>query len=205
MAQNEKTAVFGGTFNPVHNGHIKLLKNFSEAVDFDRILIVPSGIPPHKEAHGLISGEKRAQMCRLAFEEFENAEVCECEIRRGGVSYTYETLKYLKKKYPESTLYFLMGTDMLMSFKKWYRYKDIAENAVLLCGRRDGETSEAELVSFAENEIGLSSDNFIVSKAEPFEISSSRIREMISRSEDISAYVPKKVAEFIDKEGLYEE
>lgn len=203
MQKNKKIAVFGGTFNPVHNGHINLLQDFSKEINFDKILILPSCIPPHKSAPELVSGEKRAEMLKIAFSDFPKAEICDYEIKRGGVNYTSDTLGYLKSVYPTATLYFIMGTDMLFSFNTWHEPKKILENAVLLCGSREDKTAH-KLRNFALGELGLKEENFIVSEARAFEVSSSEIREKVKLGEDISALVPNGVAEYIKQEGLYE-
>ena len=92
-----KIGLFGGTFNPVHSGHVNLVKNFKEKLNLDKVLVIPTATPPHKEAKELASSEDRIEMCKLAFGDL--AEVSDVEIRRGGKSYTVETLEELKKIY----------------------------------------------------------------------------------------------------------
>lgn len=198
--KKEKILVFGGTFNPPHLGHANLLEAFRREMSFDRILILPAAYPPHKEESEHISGEIRAKMCALAFDD---CEICEYEINRGGRNYTADTLEHLKSVYPNSTLYFLMGTDMFLSFNTWRDPERIVKNAVLLCACRDGETKAAQLREFAVNTLKLTGEQFIVSNKEPFEVSSTDIRQAVKNKEDISGYVCPEVAEFIKTEGLY--
>ena len=198
--KEQSILVFGGTFNPPHLGHANLLEAFRREMNFDKVLILPSAFPPHKEESEHISGEIRAKMCALAFPD---CEICDYEIKRGGKNYTADTLEYLKSIYPESKLYFLMGTDMLLSFNQWRDPERIVKNAVLLCACRDGKTKAKELENFALNELGLTKEQFIISEKEPFEMSSSKIRQAVKNKEDISGYVCPEVAEFIRTEGLY--
>ena len=198
--KKQSILVFGGTFNPPHLGHLNLLEAFRQEMSFDKILILPSAYPPHKQEDEHISGEIRAKMCALAF---EGCEICDYEIKRGGKNYTADTLEYLKSVYPDSTLYFLMGTDMFLSFNEWRDPERILKNAVLLCACRDGATKAKELENFALNELGLTEEQFIVSEKAPFEMSSTAIRQAVKNKEDISAFVPEKVARFIEREGIY--
>ena len=168
MAKKDKIAILGGTFNPPHNGHIHLLKAFSEEFDFDKILIIPTAVPPHKEVKELASGEQRLKMCELAF---EGCEICDYEIKRGGKNYTADTLEYLKSVYPESRFYFIMGTDMLLSFASWRDPERIIKNAVLLCDSRESRVSADELRRFAKEKLGLDETRCIISDVKPLEIS----------------------------------
>ena len=191
----------GGTFNPPHNGHVHLLEAFQNAMDFDKILIVPVAIPPHKEAHDLAAPEHRLKMCELAFPA---AEVCDIEMRNGGKNYTADTLEQLKQVYPDSQFYFIMGTDMLLSFNRWRDPQRILKNAILLCDARDDTTSVRELRNFAKLVLGLREEQFIISEAAPLPLSSTEVRRKCHRGESIADLVPPAVAAYIRKEGLYE-
>ena len=200
MVKKDKIAIFGGTFNPPHNGHVHLLKAFCDEIDFDKILIVPAAVLPHKNAPDLAAGEQRLQMCRLAFPA---AEVCDIEVKNGGKNYTADTLEALKRVYPDSQFYFIMGTDMLLSFNSWRDPERILKNADLLCDARDETTSVRELRTFAKLMLGLREDQFIISDALPLPLSSTEVREKCRRGESIADLVPPAVAAYIEKEGLY--
>ena len=199
--KKDKIAILGGTFNPPHNGHVHLLEAFQNAMDFDKILIVPVAIPPHKEAHDLAAPEHRLKMCELAFPA---AEVCDIEMRNGGKNYTADTLEQLKQVYPDSQFYFIMGTDMLLSFNRWRDPQRILKNAILLCDARDDTTSVRELRNFAKLVLGLREEQFIISEAAPLPLSSTEVRRKCHRGESIADLVPPAVAAYIRKEGLYE-
>ncbi|MBR2589551.1 MAG: nicotinate (nicotinamide) nucleotide adenylyltransferase [Clostridia bacterium] len=200
MPKKDKIAVFGGTFNPPHCGHVHLLHAFSEQMHFDKILIIPTALPPHKQAKELAAPAHRLAMCRLAFED---AEICDIEIKNGGRNYTADTLEAVKKMYPQSELYFIMGTDMLLSFGSWYEPERILQNAILLCDARDAKTDAAALRRFAHEQLHLTDAQCIISDVLPLEISSSEVRARIKARESISGLVPPAVEQYILKEGLY--
>ena len=200
MEPKSKIAILGGSFNPPHNGHVHLLNAFRENMHFDKVLILPAGIPPHKQAAELAAGEHRLAMCRLAFPD---AEVSDIEVKTGGKNYTADTLEIFKRQYPQAQLYFIMGTDMLLSFASWRDPERIVRNAVLLCDCRDEKTSAAQLREFAKTKLHLSSEQCIISDVVPLPLSSTQVRDACRRGESITALVPPAVAEYIKKEGLY--
>lgn len=112
---NQRIAMFGGTFNPIHNGHLHLAQQFQQHLQFDRILLMPVSLPPHKSEEGLIATKHRLEMCRLATEPFSYLQVSDLEIKRGGSSYTWQTLEELGRMYPGAQLHLLLGSDMYLS------------------------------------------------------------------------------------------
>lgn len=198
----KKIALFGGTFNPIHNGHIRLLKTADESMSFDELIIMPSKIPPHKKAQGLVSGEHRMNMLKLAFEDFKNLSVSDYELKRRGKSYSVFTLRYLKKLYPNDKLYFIMGSDMLLCFDKWYRYEEILTMTSLVCLSRDDEDTAKKLEECA-GKLREQGAEVILLDAEPYELSSSEIRQKLKECEDCSCYLPKKIVQYISENKLY--
>ncbi len=189
-----KIGIFGGTFNPVHNGHVLLAENFRKELKLDKILVIPTAVPPHKEADNIASGEDRIEMCRRAFGD--GAEISDVEISRGGRSYTVETLEILKDIYKDSELYLLVGSDMLLSFTRWYRWEDILSMCTLCATDRDNEkTCRDADKDFFERVIFCDFPKFVVS--------SSLIREKLLKNEDVSSLIPEKVEEYIKEKGLY--
>lgn len=189
-----KIGLFGGTFNPVHNGHINLVKNFKDKLSLDKVLVIPTAVPPHKQAESLVSSEDRLNMCRLAFGSL--AEVSDVEIERGGRSYTVETLEELKKIYKDDDLYFLVGSDMLLSFKRWYRWEDILTMCTLCATDRDNEETcrDADEDFFSK---------IIFCDFPKTVVSSSEVREKLSEDKDVSDLVPEEVVKYIREKGLY--
>lgn len=189
-----KIGLFGGTFNPVHKGHVNLVKNFKEKLCLDKVLVIPTAVPPHKQAESLVSSEDRLCMCRLAFEGL--AEVSDVEIARGGKSYTVETLEELKKIYKDDDFYFLVGSDMLLSFKRWYRWEDILSMCTLCATDRDNEKTclDADKEFFSK---------IIFCDFPKTVVSSSEVREKLFSQKDVSDLVPEEVEKYIREKGLY--
>ena len=127
-----KIAIFGGTFNPVHNEHVELVKAAIKELSLDKLFIVPTFAPPHKNVVPA-PAEDRLNMLKLAFSGVDKAEISDFELKNGGKSYSYVTAEHFSGLYPEAKLYFLVGDDMLTDFKTWRfpeRILDVAELAV---------------------------------------------------------------------------
>ena len=121
----KKIGIFGGTFNPVHKGHELTAVNFLDKFKLDKLLIMPSNIPPHKQVDANITAVQRFEMCRICFDKYDNIYVSDFEIKKDGLSYTFDTVTELKKNYMNDKLYFLVGSDMLLSLETWYKYQDL--------------------------------------------------------------------------------
>ena len=116
----ERIGIYGGTFNPPHLGHIGAARCAAAALGLDRLLVIPDRIAPHKQLPvDSPTPEQRLEMVRLSFGGEPNVEVSDLELKREGVSYTYQTVEQLKEMYPEAKLYLMMGTDMFTSFHQW--------------------------------------------------------------------------------------
>lgn len=142
-----KIAVYGGTFNPPHAGHMQAVRSVSDCLRPDKILVIPTNLAPHKQmSPDTPTPEERLELCRLAFRDIPGAEVSDLEIRRTGKSYTSDTILELRKQYPEDELVFVMGTDMILSLETWHEPETIMKHAalaVLLRGEaEDGQVAE---------------------------------------------------------------
>lgn len=139
-----RIAIFGGSFNPPHNGHVEAAKTAARELHAEKLIIVPAARPPHKEQEaGSPSAEERFSLSLLAFATLPNTEVSDIEMSREGVGYTVDTLLEIKKLYPDDELFLLMGTDMLTSFETWKDYKRILEFSTLAAfSRKLDETAE---------------------------------------------------------------
>lgn len=197
----KKTVVFGGTFNPFHLGHLKLMKEVIFAVRPDRFILVPTHIPPHKAAVELVNDADRLEMCKIVAKEFSGVEVSDFEIVSGGKSYTVNTLEHFHALYPEEQLYFAMGSDMLISFLSWYRPDRILELATLVCNCRD--EADRSAVRRAKSEIEAHGGRCILTECEPLVCSSTQIRQRIENGERIDDLVPAGIAEYVEKRRLY--
>ena len=126
-----RMALFGGTFDPIHNGHVQMALEFARRLQLDRVLLMPTFVPPHKMKQQMASVEDRLAMCRLVAQEHPVLEVSDLEARRGGASFTADTLEALHTQYPEAEWYLITGADMFCTLSTWWRFGTIAECAVL--------------------------------------------------------------------------
>lgn len=202
-----KIGIFGGTFNPPHKGHAQLVKDFANRLSLDKVLIIPDKRPVHKTWEDLIPDEKRFEMCQLAFTQ-ANFEVSRMEIDRESDSYTVLTIRELKEKYPDDELYLIIGSDMFLMFHKWYKHKEIMENCTICVASRKDEESIYQLRSYAFSQFKiyikeLEGEGIIISPAQPFEISSTELRQMLKDKKDVTKYLDENVIEYIKDRGLY--
>lgn len=193
-----KTGIFGGAFNPVHNGHVRLAEEAAEQLKLTKLLIIPTFVSPHKETT-LAPFEDRMEMCRRAFCHIKGAEVSDIEKRLGGTSYTINTVRALKSERPDEQLFLLIGGDMLFSFGEWYKYESLLKETKVCAVARDND-SLVDMMEFA-NEMG----RVKVLPTKAVEVSSTEIREKLAQGGDISALVPQAVEEYISQEQLYTE
>lgn len=197
-------AIFGGAFNPVHNGHLHLAKEILRVVGvvekFDKLLIIPTANPPHKTSEGLISGEHRINMLKLAFADFKNVEISTIEFDSNEKSYTYNTLKKLKKIYPNDDFTLLIGSDQLFYFKKWYKYDKILKLADVVAITREECERQAVRDFLLDDELKGHVHALV---AKPVVVSSTEIREKVKAGQDISSLVPPSVESYIKENKLY--
>lgn len=194
-----KIGIYGGAFNPIHKGHIKLAEEVKAKADLDKIIIMPSGVSPHKSSNSLIDSSHRLEMCSLAFEG-EDYIISDLEIRREGKSYTVDTVTQLKGIYPDDELYLIMGSDMLLSFHRWYRYEDILSSVTIVATTRQGDISLRELKKYSREVLGKET---LIIDFEPFECSSTKVRDTLLSGGDASDMLPEKVLSYITEKGLY--
>ena len=133
-----RIAVFGGSFDPVHTEHIKLVEFALAELNLDKLFVMPASAPPHKKGKALSSDEARLEMCRRAFAHLDKVVVSDYEIAKGGVSYTYLTCQHFKAQYKDAEIFWLVGTDMLRNFPTWKNPKEILSCVTLaVCGRNE--------------------------------------------------------------------
>lgn len=197
----KKIAIFGGTFNPIHLGHVRLVTAFQERFQFDQILLIPTKIPPHKQAPDLAPDKHRYHMCQLAVESYPYIEVSDIELKRKKKSYTYDTLSALKSKYPDVELFLIMGSDMFLTFLQWYRAKEMLSMATLLTAAR--ESGEMKSLMQYQKELEQQGGKAFVLDAEPMVISSTEVRERIKSGQSLTGYLEESVIRYIGEHGLY--
>ena len=197
-----RVGIFGGTFAPVHNGHVIAAKAFMEQMKLDYLYIIPACLPPHKQISPSDDPKHRLRMCELAFADVDGVVVSDLEIARGGKSYTYDTLKELSR--PDTRLFFMCGTDMVLSFDTWYRFEDIFKLCYPVYVRRENDPIITNrIVSKITEYYQKYGVMFRKILTEPIEISSTAVRKAVFEGKDISLFVPPLVESYIKTHGLY--
>lgn len=195
-----KVGLFGGSFNPIHKGHMALADNFVRELRLDKLILMPANIPPHKAADNLISGKDRLNMCKIAAEKIENTVASDFELNRNNVSYTVDTLEELYKKY--GVIYLIMGTDMFLSLQNWHKATRIFQLSVpCVSSRNENEYDELKRHSeYLKNTYGAES----VVKAFPvIKLSSTEIRKRLAENEACSDLVDGDVLKYIKENMLF--
>lgn len=194
-----RTGLFGGTFSPPHKGHRRAAELFIKRAALDRLIVMPDGVPPHKEADSGATATDRYEMSRIAFGDI--AEISDYEITKEGKSFTVDTLRWLNAKYPDDEIFMLIGEDMFLSLDTWRAPEEICSLATVVYMRRHGENAEA-LEKSAEKYKKQWGASLMYMCDEPREISSTEIREKLAsgRAEDL---ISDDVYAYIKKHGLY--
>lgn len=191
-----RIAVYGGSFNPMHIGHEKIVDYVLNNLNMDKIIIIPVGIPSHRE-NNLEQSDTRLKICKEIFKGNKKIEVSDIEIKSEGKSYTYDTLLKLMDLYGENNEFFeIIGEDSLKSLKTWKNYEELLKICKFIVFRRKDDKN------IQIDEEFLNNKNIIILENEYYDISSTEIRNMLKNNEDISAFVNKKVKKLIEKEYL---
>lgn len=192
----KKIGILGGTFNPIHNGHLMLAKEAYEQHNLDKVWIMVSPNPPHKAGTTIVDVTHRNNMVKVAIEPYGFMELSDYEQRREGYIYTAETLTLLKKDYPENEYYFIIGGDSLENIEKWYHPEIVLANCILLAAGRDDLFNEALISRINELNEKYNADIRMV-KMQPMDVSSTEIRA--GDFDDI----PDSVRKYIKENQLY--
>ena len=196
-----RTGIYGGTFNPVHLGHVKMLNDVIKGAGLDKTIVLPDRIPPHKLADLLVSGEDRLNMCRIAFKSCPNTKVSSWELRQEGKSYSVYTLRHFHALYPHDELWFIMGSDMLLSFTQWYNYEEILTLAGLVCTSRCEE--DTPLLEGCADKLRALGGKVNIITAPPLEVSSSQVRERLMSGQGCEGLMDSGVLKYIKEHSLY--
>ena len=197
-----RIGIYGGTFSPPHNGHLQAARAFMEQMWLDFLYVIPTALPPHKEMEMPVSAEHRLEMCRRAFAGIEGVYVSDLEIRRGGRSYTVDTLRELSGE--DRRLFLLCGTDMMLTLDQWRSPDEIFRLSYPVYIRRDNDRSlDGEIV----RKIALYHEKYgkVVRKivTEPIELSSHDVRAALAAGNEIGDMVPPAVEKYIADNHLY--
>ncbi|MGM9683276.1 MAG: nicotinate (nicotinamide) nucleotide adenylyltransferase [Eubacteriales bacterium] len=200
--QTRRVGVYGGTFAPIHIGHVQAAKAFMEQMKLDYLFIVPAFIPPHKQIDASDDPVHRFRMCELAFEGVDGVIISDIEIKRGGRSYTYDTLRELQS--PDTRLFLLCGTDMVLTFDTWYRAEDIFHMCYPTYVRRERDPIlDGRIIAKIGEYYKKYGVMFRKIAVDPIELSSTEIREAVKGKKDISGMVTPAVENYIKEHRLY--
>ncbi|MBI5573156.1 MAG: nicotinate (nicotinamide) nucleotide adenylyltransferase [Elusimicrobia bacterium] len=184
-----KIGIFGGSFDPVHNGHIEIAKKALRQLKLDFLYFVPAFLPPHK-TRKLTNAVYRKRMLQLAIKNFSKFKISDFEIKRKKKTYTYLTLKYFHKEYPSAELFFIVGSDSAADLKNWKNVKEIMRLSKIVFAERMGYKAKIK-------------KDFIKLEGIIADISSTDIREKIKKYFFIKGLVPSAIEMYIKKNGLY--
>ncbi len=185
-----RIGILGGTFNPVHRGHIRLAGVGLKKLNLNKIFFIPANIAPLKSRRGLISGKDRLKMLKLAIKENKKFKISSFELKKSGISYSIDTLRYFKKKFPKDKIFFITGSDSSGQLDKWKDLGQIKRLSTFVVAKRPGFNLKKEPgIRFME--------------MKPVDISSSMIRARLRKGKEVGHLLDKKVLSYIEKKGLY--
>lgn len=187
--RSQRVGILGGTFNPPHIGHLILAQEILDKFNLDKIFFIPTNIPPHKNT-ALIDARHRLIMTEMSVQENKKFSCLDLEIKRGGISYTIDTIRELKRKFPKNDFYLIIGSDLAKDFHTWKSYREIAGLTRIVVGKRD---------KFPIRKRG----GFFLVDILQVEVSSSLIREFIKKNFSIKYLVHPDVEKYIKKHKLY--
>ncbi len=194
--------ILGGTFNPIHNGHIQLAKYCQSSLDLDKIIFIPTYTPPHKSSADLADCEHRLNMCKIAVQNYDCFEVSDIEIKRKGKSYTYQTLTSLKEIYPNNKLYLIMGADMFLTLSEWKNPNIILSESVITAIPRS-DSDKNDLYDYYDKVLKPMKAEVKILENPVIQVSSTFIRDNIDNYSLIQNLIDRNVYEYIVKNKIY--
>ncbi len=184
-----KIGILGGAFNPPHAGHLIIAQDILDVLKLDKVFFIPTNTSPHKKNNG-VDGQTRLEMVKLVILGNKAFEAIDLEIERGGTSFTIDTVRELKKRYPEDEFYLIIGSDLANEFSSWKDYKDIEKEVKVVVANRKEYPLDKR-------------GSYLVVDIRQIELSSSQIRELVKNKSSIKGLVKEEVAEYIQEHNLY--
>lgn len=210
MHIKEKIGILGGTFDPIHNGHLMIAREAMKEYDLSKVILIPTGKSYMKT--GVTDSYFRYEMVKLAIESEPCFEISDIEIQREGNTYTCDTIAYFRKRNPGAKLYFIIGTDSLFSMEKWRNIEYVFENCNILCATRNGEYADENVEKAEETKASLLKEQFNANisfiHCTTLDISSTEIRKYRKKHSDCvpdCLEIPTNVADYIYRHDLYDE
>ncbi len=205
MAENkpERIGVFGGSFDPVHMGHLTIAQDAVEQLELERLIFMPAAIPPHKQGHTLAEGRHRFEMLQLATEGNLSFEVSDMELQRGGVSYTFDTMRQIQFEHPGAELFFIVGLDSLTILHSWKNVEQLLEICTVVPFARGGEDPAKIAEQIQLSNVWKERLLECLIRIHEVEISASEIRMRLAEGLSIRYLVPPEVEMYIAEHHLY--
>ncbi len=200
----KKIGILGGTFNPVHMGHLFMAEYARETVGLDMVFFIPTGMSYMKNTKEILSKDFRREMLELSIQDNDYFVFSDIELNREGNTYTYETLALLQEKYPQAQFYFLTGADCLFSIERWYQPQKIFDNCILVAANRNHVDKTSMELKKAELEEKFNA-RIILIDFPSMDISSTQIRKNLKEEKSIRYMVPDAVFQYIHNNQLYKE
>lgn len=197
-----KKGIFGGTFDPIHNGHLNIAYETLYDLNLDKLYFIPTGNPPHKSLNNITSAYLRYELVKMAIRDEEAFEVCDYEINKKKKSYTYETVKYFKEKENSTEWYFITGADCLFDLDKWKNTEEIFKNCNLVVFPRRGY-NEKDIIKQKKYIEKKYNTKIKILKAPLLEISSTELRKRLKDNKRVDYLMPKGVYNTIKALNLY--
>lgn len=197
-----RIGIMGGTFDPIHNGHLMLAEEAYRQFDLEQIWFMPSANPPHKKESIVAKAEYRKAMVKLAIEKYSFMKYDNTEFERDGYIYSVDTMQILKQKYIENDYYFIIGADSLFSIKSWHKPDKLFKQVHMLVAQRNDKNNADILTQIDELKETYNADISLL-VIPPINISSTQIRESVASDLDISNYVTRDVEEYISLHNIY--
>lgn len=196
--------LFGGTFDPVHNGHLHIARSFADETGLDTVVFLPAGDPYHKPQTTQTSAAHRLAMTELAAVEDVRFAVSDCDIVRGGATYTFDTVQIFRQQFPAARLWWLLGSDSLMKLHTWKKWQTLVKQTHIAVAMREGDSlgqTPRELHAWLGE--ALQNGSVRILQAPLYDISSTRIRQDIRNGSLPDGLIPPQVARYIREHGLY--
>ena len=198
----KRLGILGGTFDPIHIGHLEIAKSIYEQLHLEKIIFIPAYIAPHKVGQDFAPAMDRYIMTKLAIDPYPYFTVSDMELKRSGVSYTYDTLVELHKIYPEHEFFFIIGADSVTGLHTWHRYQEMFELTTFVGAERPGYDNSA-IVQAVKNLGKRAEEKIMLLDTPENSISSTSIREKIRKGESLNGLVPQTVEAYILEHKLY--
>lgn len=200
----ERLAIMGGTFDPIHMGHLRMAYAVQQQLEFDRVVFLPAYIPPHKQTRSdFASWQDRLAMVELAVKAYEDFVVSSLEFDRGGISYTYDTVNYLQELWPDAEIYLIIGEDSLTQLYTWHRVPDLLRLVHFVAAERPGYEGEAGVARLTKAYGAWVADKIIHAEVPETAVSSTEIRKRLQEGKPIRGMTPLPVEQYIYRRGLY--